>query len=148
MNGQKAEALHNTRRAVGALLVNGRGGKQRHREQADDCVYDKEYAPAEAESREQSRGSPCGENRGEERCDCLDKLPEGQRRSQFVAGDKVGDKWVERGLHDGVADAEERERQEHCRISLAECRDDERHGCDGKADEDGFLASDAVLKCT
>ena len=130
--------------SVGFFFINGSGRQQSDGEEADDGIYHKQCPPAKAEGGEQRCCSPGGYYRSEERCYCLYELPEGERGGKFVAADKIGDKWIQRGLHYGVADAEQRKRNQHHHVAVAESGD-EQGGCrDDKADENCFFTPDAV----
>ncbi len=106
---EESEAFAYARSFVGTLFLNGSGGKQRYREEADYGIDYKECSPAETEGGEHRCCAPCCQYRREERCYCLYKLAEGEGRGEFVAADKVGYERVQRSLHYGVADAEEGE---------------------------------------
>ena len=89
-------------------------------------------------------GSPAGKNRGDERGDGLDELPEGQRTGQLVTFDDQGDQRVEGNLHEGVSDTEQAEGHQHHRIVVAEKREQQRQRRDEETDDDRLAFADLV----
>ena len=118
--GQQLQALCHARSLVGLFLLDGRGRQQRDGQAAHQGVDHEQGTPAQPEGGEGGGGGPGRYDGGEEGGDGLDKLSERQGRCQLVASYEVSHQGIERGLHDGIADAEQRERHEHHPVAVAE----------------------------
>ena len=105
--GQYARGL-----VLGGFLLDGGHAEPQRGGHADEEEEQEEDTPAQAEGRRRGRGAPCRDERGDKRGDGLDKLTEGERGGQ-VALDQDRHERIERGLHDGVADAQQREGDVH-----------------------------------
>jgi hypothetical protein len=111
--------------AVDGLLFYFRRAQPEDGNHRDDRVNGEENAPAQTEERQCARSSPQGDEGCEERSDGFDELPEGERASQSVALDDGADEWVERSLHQCVANTEQREGNEHHGETLTEDGDEQ-----------------------
>ena len=90
------------------------------------------------------QGAPGGDDRRRESGDGFYELAEGEGRRQAFVADDVGQQGVERHLHDGVADAEQRERYEDQRQVVVNERNNQRDGGEHQAENHGFASADLV----
>lgn len=134
-----------------AFLLLLRDGSRTHPqrgEDGDEHVDGEEHAPAQSEGGDGRRGAPHGDVRGEERGDGLDELAEGDGTGQLVTIHDVGEQRIESGLQERVADAEEREREQHDGVTAAEDGHQQRGEGDNEAEHHGALAADAAHEHT
>ena len=102
------------------MLLNGSGTEQKDGGDADDHVDGEEDAPSQSEGGHGGSGSPHGDVGCHKGGDGFDKLPKGEGGGQSVALNHTRDERIEGSLHQGVADAEEREGNEHQTVTVAE----------------------------
>ena len=70
-------------------------------------------------------GAPHGNVRSQKGGDCFDKLSKSQRAGQLVTTDNARQQRVQGGLHQGVADTQQGEGDQHAGIASVEDRKQE-----------------------
>ncbi len=121
--------------------MNGRNQEQQRGEDAHHKVDGEEHPPVEPHRGDDSLGTPHGQERRHERGDGLDKLAKGERRREVAVAQHGLHERVERRLHQRVANAQQRERQQHDAVGVAKQRNEQRqHGHDERQ-HNGFLAA-------
>ena len=138
---QQPQAAGYARSLVGGLLLNGGNGEHGNRQQAAGGVNQEQHSPAQPEGGEAGCGAPNGQDGSQERGDGFHKLAQGEGGGQVLAADEVAHEGVERGLHDGVAYAQQGEGQEHRDIAVVKQGKHQREGGDNEAHEHGLLAA-------
>ncbi len=138
---QQPQATSYTRSLVGGLFLDGGDGEHGNRQQAAGGVNQEQHPPAQPEGGDAGGGAPNGQDGSQERGDGFHKLAQGEGGGQVLAADEVAHEGVERGLHDGVAYAQQGEGQEHRDIAVVKQGKHQREGGDNEAHEHGLLAA-------
>ena len=142
---EQCQAVHERRRLAAAdLLVDRSCPKQGGGDDANNEVDQEEHTPIVTERWDDLGSAPHSEVRSHERSDGLDELSEGKCGCKVLVTNHEHSQGVNTGLHQGVADAEEREGHEHHGERLAKQGDEQRNDSDNKREEHGLLAADLV----
>ena len=112
---------------VGLFFPDGSKTQQHDGHHGHHHVDREQHPPPHAQRRHGLGGSPHGDVRGQEGGYGLDKLAQREGARQALAADDVAQQRIERRLHQGVADAQQRKRCQHEQIAVAKYRQKQRH---------------------
>ena len=142
---QKAETRRKAGGLAAHLLPPYRRYCQQERGQNPDCAVNGEkHFPAQTEGGEGRRGTPHRDIGSHKGGDGLHKLAESHHTGQLISLNDIGDERVQRGLHQGVADTQQRKGGQHIAITFSEDGHNKGNHRDNQREQHGVFSSDPV----
>ena len=127
---QQGKAFSECRRFPFRLLfVYLRCSQQKDCNNCNNHINREKYPPAQAERRNHSRCAPHRDIRSQERSDSVYKLSESQTTGQLIPTDDIREQRIQRSLHQGITDTQQRKGNKHQHITIAKDWEQQREEC-------------------